>query len=89
MKVPRVAWERPGPGPPPTLDGGDDGQDESSTRWFRGVERDEVVAIDGPPPERPHNIMMTTPWQRGHCENVHRGRPEKIAECARGGASKR
>ena len=31
----------------------------------------------------------TTPWQREHCENVHRGRPEKIAECARGGASKR
>ena len=29
-------------------------------------------------------------WQREHCEhceNVHRGRPEKIAECARGGAS--
>ena len=28
-----------------------------------------------------------TAWQREHCENVHRGRPEKIAECARGGAS--
>ena len=26
-------------------------------------------------------------WQREHCENVHRGRPEKFAEYARGGAS--
>jgi hypothetical protein len=57
-----------------------------STWWFRGVERDEVVAIAGPSPAGPHHIMMATPWQREHCENVHRGRPEKIAECARGGA---
>jgi hypothetical protein len=50
-------------------------------QWFRGVERDEIVALEGAPPARPHNIMMTTPWQREHCENVHRGRPAAISEC--------
>jgi hypothetical protein len=40
--------------------------------WFRGVEREEVIALEGAAPERPRSFLERTPVQQeAYCRERH------------------